>query len=215
MLSEERIALNKLRFIELINSIEREGFRKELFLSKLENSDFYYAPASTRYHGSFRGGLVNHILSVYDNLVVLNDVKQTHIDETSLKVAALFHDIAKRNYYETYYKNEKIYSENGTKQDAGGRFDWVQTSAYKVRDVSDRFLFCNHEVTCEFVARQFIPLTLDESVAILHHHGGMGDDSIKESVTPIFDRYPLATLLHLADMLSVYIDESVENQSVN
>ena len=41
---------NKMRFIELVKSINREGFDKEQLLYKLENSDFFRAPASAIYH---------------------------------------------------------------------------------------------------------------------------------------------------------------------
>ena len=204
------IEANKNRYIELINSITREGFNKELFLRHLENSDFFVAPASTRFHGSVKGGLCQHILNVYDNLVSLVTTKHLNISEDSIKIVSLFHDIAKMNYYEIYYKNQKVYSEEGTKVDEGGRYDWKQVSEYKTRDISNRFLYCNHEVTSEFITRQYIPLSVEESIAILHHHGGTGEDSVKDTVSAIYNRYPLATLLHTADLIASYIDESTE-----
>lgn len=205
MLSTEQIEFNKHRFINLINSIEREGFNKNLLLSHLENSDFYVAPSSTKYHGSYKGGLCNHCLNVYDNLTKLSKMCNVPISDDSLKIVSIFHDISKMNYYEVFYKNQKVYSENGPKVDAGGRYDWVQTSDYKVRDINDRFLYCNKEVTSEYIARQYCNLTLEESVAILHSCGGMGDDSVKDSVNSIFTRYPLALLLYMAEMLSCYL----------
>jgi hypothetical protein len=62
-------------------------------------------------------------------------------------------------------------------------------------------------MTSEYIARQFIPLTIDESVAILHHMGGRNWDSAQDNITQIFGKYPLATLLHMADMLASYVDE--------
>lgn len=204
------IEANKNRYIELINSITREGFNKELFLRHLENSDFFVAPASTRFHGSVKGGLCQHILNVYDNLKYLNTITPCIISEESIKIVSLFHDIAKMNYYEIYYKNQKVYSEEGTKVDEGGRYDWKQVAEYKIRDISNRFLYCNHEVTSEFIARQYIPLSVEESIAILHHHGGTGEDSVKDTVSAIYNRYPLAVLLHTADLIASYINESTE-----
>lgn len=210
MLTNEIIQNNKNRYISLVNSITREGFNKSLLLSHLENSDFYYAPAAAKYHSAFKGGLVLHTLNVYDNLDRLNKMMELNIDENSIKIVALFHDLAKMNYYEPYYKNQKVYHENGSKSDELGRFDWQSIASYKIRETSDRFLYYNHEGTSEFIIRQYCPLTVEESVAILHHHGTMGLDSAKDEITAIYNRYPLATLLHLADMLACYICESDE-----
>ena len=208
--------LSSLReeFIGLINSIEREGFKKEELLRKLETSDFYTAPASTRYHNCFEGGLLDHSLNVYYNLRSLVERKnlQDKISEDSIKIVGLLHDMAKINFYKIDYKNEKQYSEAGTKRDEGGRFDWVATKAYAVIDDDERFLFGNHEQTSEYMIRTFVPLTYVESVAILHHHGGMGADCAKDNISAIYNRYPLAALLHMADMLSTYIDESINEQ---
>lgn len=210
-LTKEQQEANKAEFISLIQSINREGFDKDRLLSNLEASDFFTAPASTKYHSSFVGGLVQHSLLVYKNLCRLIPANM-QISQDSIKIVALLHDISKMKYYETYYKNQKIYSEKGSKWDSGGRYDWEQIGAYKVREASDRFLYGNHEATSEFIIRQYCPLTVEESIAILHHHGGMNDDSAKDNVSAIYSRYPLATLLHLADMYSVYIDESTDKE---
>lgn len=209
MLLDLQIADNKTKFIELVNSIEREGFLKEQLLNKLENSDFYYAPASTKYHGAYKGGLCEHSLNVYNNLVKLNEVKNSNISEDTLKIVALFHDLSKMNLYETYFQNKKNYHAGGSKHDEGGAFDWEAVSAYKVKEAPDRFIFGSHEQTSEFMLRSYCPLTYEESIAVLHHHGGMGWDSAQDNITEVFNRYPIATLLHIADMLSTYVDERI------
>lgn len=207
---EEDIMNNKGEFIALIESITREGFKKELLLSKLENSDFYTAPASTKFHGAYKGGLVDHCLAVYHNMCCLVKMKgmENEISEETIKIVALFHDLAKRNFYETYYQNKKIYCEDGDKRDENGRFTWKSVSAYKVRESEERFVFGNHEQTSEYMLRQFIPLTVEESTAILHHHGSMSWDSAKDDIGLIWDRYPLSLLLYQADCLAAYIDKA-------
>ena len=212
MITDNQININKQEFIRLVSSICREGFNKDLLLQHLEASDFYIAPASTKYHSAFKGGLVQHSLLVYSNLKKLVELTNSNISEDSIKIVALLHDIAKMNYYEVYYKNVKVYSENGSKYDNNGRFEWQSISDYKVRDANERFLYYNHEGTSEFLISQYCPLSVDESVAILHHHGGASDDSIKDNISAIYNRYPLACLLHLADMMSVYIDESTNKE---
>ena len=53
----------KEEFIELLKSTNRDGIDK--LLAWIEKSDFYKAPASTRFHGSYEGGLLEHSLNVY------------------------------------------------------------------------------------------------------------------------------------------------------
>ena len=136
----------------------------------------------------------------------LNEDKNMQIPEESIIIVSLLHDISKMNYYEISYRNKKQYSDYGTKRDAGGNFDWVVEQSYEIIPKENRFIFSNHETTSEFMVRTFIPLTLEESVAILHHHGGVGNDSQPGAVNA-FGRYNLPVLLHLADMLATYVDE--------
>ena len=102
MLMDLQIAANKERFISIVNSINRERFNKEQVINKLNNSDFFNAPASTKYHAHYAGGLCEHCLNVYDNLVKIVEMKGMAIDNDSLKIVALFHDLSKMNFYETY-----------------------------------------------------------------------------------------------------------------
>lgn len=205
MLTQEQIKSNKDRFITLILSITRSQSRLTEFVAKLLQSDFFIAPASTVYHLAYPGGLCEHCLNVYDNLVSLCESKNLSYNPDSLKITALCHDLSKMNYYTETVKNEKVYSENGTKHDELGNFEWVSKKGYKKRD--DVFIYGNHEQNAEYIARWYFPLTLEESTAILHHMGGMSWDSTKENITEVYSKYPLSTLLHLADMISTYIDE--------
>lgn len=202
---------NKQEFIDLLSTITRPNARIEELIRKLEGSDFFEAPASTRYHSAYKGGLVEHSLNVYYNLKNLVEMKglQGIIPIESIIICGLLHDLSKMNFYEVTYKNEKIYREDGSKFDNLGRFDWESKQAYKIRDAKDRFIFGNHEETSEFMIKTYIPLTVAESVAILNHHGGMGYDSIPIStISDKYNRYPLSSLLHMADFLATYIDES-------
>lgn len=210
MLTDIEISNNKAVFIALIDSIKREGFLKDQLIAKLKNSDFFFAPASTKYHGAYKGGLCEHSINVYNNLVKLNEMKIMDFDEDSMKIVALFHDISKMNLYETYFQNKKNYYAGGSKHDEGGSYDWETVTAYKVKDAEDRFIFGNHEQTSEFMLRTYCPLTYEESIAILHHHAGMSWDSAKNNISEVLNRYPLATMLHLADMLAVYVDERID-----
>ena len=237
-LSDDEIQKNREEFIKILsNAIDkREGANAEALIKKLDKNEFFTAPASTRYHNSFKGGLCEHCLNVYYNAmsiaknkhilaiheqfpIVDSEGKETgeyedrvvegYIEADSIAIVSLLHDMSKIGYYRVAYKNKKVYCEHGTKRDKGGRFDWVAIEGYETVPQEERFLYGSHEETAEFMVRQFIPLTYDESIAILHHHFGMSFDSIKDigTVANLYNRYQLASLLHVADTVSTYIDE--------
>ena len=71
------------------------------------------------------------------------------------------------------------------------------------------FKYSATDETAEFMIRQFVPLTYQESTAVLHHHFALSFDSIKDTgvVGNVYNRYAIATLLHVADTISAFIDE--------
>lgn len=235
-LTDEMIAKNKETFINILKpALEIRGNANiEGLFKKLESSDFFVAPASTRYHGAYKGGLVDHSLNVYYNmmslaknkhLLAIHEISSTidengdtkyedkiiegEIEENSIAVVALLHDFSKMNYYKIDYRNKKVYCESGSKHDENGRFDWVSIPSYTTIPAEERFIYGSHEENSEFMVRQFIPLSFQESTAILHHHFGMNFDSGKDigSISNVYNRYPIATLLHAADTIATFIDE--------
>ena len=198
---------DKEMFMWLASSIEREGI--EDLLSYLETTDFYTAPASTAYHANYKGGLCAHSIHVYDNMVKLCEVFEIDIPLDSIKVVSLFHDLAKIDFYEETAKNKKVYSKNGSKSDELGRFDWVSEVGYKVKDAKDRELICGeHGFNSYYILSKYIKLSDAESSAILNHHAGMDNGFVMKDLNECMNRYPTLTLLHMADMLSTYIQEN-------
>ena len=73
-----------------------------------EDNDFYTSPASTRYHGAYAGGLLEHSLNVYDELDrLLMAYPQVEVSEESKIICSLFHDLCKVNLYATEKRNRK------------------------------------------------------------------------------------------------------------
>lgn len=216
MLTEKEIEEKFTEYCILLRSTKREGV--EDLIEYLESTDFKYAPASTKYHGAYDGGLCDHSLAVFHILVKLidtyielkhlefpNELAESH-DElmNSVAIVALLHDISKVNTYEKTFINKKVYSESGSKWDENGRYDWQSIPGYKTRE-EETFVIGNHEETSEFIARQFIPLRISETAAIMHHHGGLGWDSVPvEAMSKVYTKYTLALLLHEADLLAAY-----------
>lgn len=209
MLTNEQISANKTEFLNLVDSITREGIDKETLIKQLTQSDFFTAPASTIYHAGYEGGLCEHSLNVYYNLLNLVQSKGiTAYSEDTLKIVALFHDFSKMNHYEKYYQNKKVYKPEGSRSDNGGNFDWESVEGFKTRDSSERFLFGSHGQTSLFMVQRFIPLTTEEACAILNHMGGC-DGEVPE-LSAIYNRYNLVILLHTADLLATFVDERMD-----
>ena len=224
-LSKEQIENNKKTFIKLVEEINIEGMLKKELLNFLEKSDFFIAPASTMFHAAYPGGLCEHSLNVYYNLLTLVDqfasslefheddkgnaeeVLVRHFSEDTLKIVALFHDISKANYYEFYMKNV-----NTGEKDEKGKDIWIQVPNFKVRDGSERFVGVNHEVNSYIIISRYIPLSEDELIAICNHHCCTGDGNVNRDLSYILDKHPLATLLHMADFVSTYITENISHE---
>lgn len=232
MLTQEQINANKEKFLSLIQTINIEGMLKEELISFLEKSDFFTAPASTMYHASYKGGLCQHSLNVYDNLLTLVENYASHAElnphwcpelgedqeqpqyimrpnysADTLKIVALFHDISKVNFYEHYTRNV-----NTGEKDANGKTIWIQVPSFKVRDGAERFVGVNHEINSYIILSRYIPLSEEELIAICNHHCGMDNNFVNKDLSYILDKYPLATLLHMADFVSTYISESLSHE---
>ncbi len=182
----------KARYQELWSEVDREGV-KEL-LEWLDTTDFYTAPCSTKYHLAREGGLLEHSLHVYSQL----DLKINDDLRESARIVSLSHDFCKINFYGQEMRNVK---ENGV---------WVQKPYYVVKDT---FPLGHGEKSAVYVNR-FIKLKPAEWMAIRWHMGsftpGIQDYSLSQALSEAFKNYPLALLLHIADMEASYLLEKEE-----
>ncbi len=94
--------------------IKREGADK--LLDFLENkSDFFTAPASTRYHNAFEGGLLRHSLNVYKCLCAYMERDRVKTEyglsasDESIAIAALLH-AALRSRRKKRLHDKRIYA---------------------------------------------------------------------------------------------------------
>ena len=197
------------RFEQLLSSVDRDGI--DNLIEFIRKSDFYTAPASTRFHSCHEGGLLEHSLSVYDCLVSKRDNKVwaevfENISDDTLIIVALLHDICKTYFYGTEIKNKKVYSDTGTKIDSNGRYDWVSAPAYMVDDK----IPYGHGEKSAMMLEEYIKLTPMERYAIRWH---MGFSEPKESYNTLgvaFKKYPLTLAIHEADIESAYLREKEE-----
>ena len=189
----------KEEFIQIYEeNIKREGADKLLEYLTSGHSDFFTAPASTRFHGSYEGGLVEHSLNVYyclkDYLArsrVQNEYKMKYEEET-VAVVALLHDVCKINCYKTSYRNVK--GEDGI---------WNRVPFYEFKDE----LPYGHGEKSVYIITGFMRLSREESFAIRYHMGFSGVED-KRSIGDSFERFPLSFALCTADMEATYFLES-------
>lgn len=162
----------------------------------LRGSDFYTAPASTRYHGAFEGGLLDHSLAVHDRLCQLvecfDEDLPDSLDDESVAICALFHDVCKVGCYKTEMRWRK---------DAQNR--WEQYPTYKF---DEDFPFGGHGSKSVYLVQHFMRLEPEEAAAINCHMGAYDSTSYSNPSTA-FSTYPLAWLLHVADEAATHIDK--------
>ena len=184
---------NKEIFIETYNkNIHRPGAEK--LLAWLEGTDFFTAPASTRFHAAYEGGLLDHSLNVYNVLISKHFNPETD-DLESYTIVSLLHDLCKANYYKKGTRN--------VKNDATGQ--WEKVPSYSVEDL---FPY-GHGEKSVFLIERFMKLKVEEAVAIRWHMGGF-DDAAKGgcfAISEAYDKYPLAVKLHIADLKATYLME--------
>lgn len=189
----------KQEFIGIYNAnITREGSDKLLEYLLSPQSDFFTAPASTRFHGSYEGGLLEHSLNVYRCLKDYlsreraKNVYKMDYSEESIALCALLHDVCKINFYKVDYRNSK--NDQGV---------WEKVPYYTI---DDRLPY-GHGEKSVYIITGFMRLSREEAFAIRYHMGFSANDADKNAVGKAFEMFPLAFALSVADMEASYFLE--------
>ncbi|MGN0601195.1 MAG: HD domain-containing protein [Oscillospiraceae bacterium] len=188
----------KDRFVEIYKAnITRPGSERLLEYLLSDSSDFFTAPASTRYHGAYEGGLCEHSINVYEclkNYLERERVKELYnleySDET-IAIVALLHDLCKVNLYRTSYRNAK--NEMGV---------WEKVPYFEYHDM----LPYGHGEKSVYIISGFMRLTREEAFAIRWHMGFSGEEN-KNTIGKALEMYPLALAAHIADMEATFLIE--------
>lgn len=188
----------KDEFIQIYQqNISRPGADKLLNYLCSETCDFFTAPSSTRFHGSYEGGLVEHSINVYHCLkdyLERERVKQQYnincSDET-IAVVSLLHDLCKINFYSVDFRNAK---------NADGV--WEKVPYYTINDT----LPYGHGEKSVYIISGFMRLSREEAFAIRYHMGFSGIED-KNSIGKAFEMFPLAFAVSVADMEATYLLE--------
>ena len=179
----------KEEFIELLKSTKREGVDE--IINFLEKTDFFKAPASTRFHGNYEGGLLEHSMKVYEILKhkVKNSVIDINVGDDTLIIVALLHDICKANYYKVDFRNAK--NERG---------EWEKVPYYTVDDT----IPYGHGEKSVMMITEYMKLTSEEKYCIRWHMGFTEPKELYNTLGQAYKKYPLALLVHEADLETTY-----------
>ena len=187
----------KERFVTIYKEkIHRKG--SERLLEWLEKYDFFTAPASTRFHSAFEGGLCRHSVLVYERLRVLfanefcKGKELTSEQEETIAVVGLLHDLCKVQFYDVEMRNKKIDGQ------------WQSVPTYVVNDKMPY----GHGEKSVYLIKSFMGLTTDEAMAIRWHMGYTEADTL--SFNNAIDRYPMIWALHSADTQASHFMENNE-----
>ena len=204
---------NITRFELELNKVQRPGMDK--LLEYIRGSDFYRAPASTKYHLACPGGLLQHSLNVLDalrGLLQWNNVEKHWEYHTACKIVdiipddsvimmALLHDICKTHFYSTSTRNQK--------NERTGQ--WEKVPFYTVNDMMP----LGHGAKSAMIVKQYTTLTSQEMYAIWHHMGMTGNYENDIAVGKSIEMYPAVLALQTADMMaSKFMEGEKENREL-
>lgn len=175
------------KFKRYYAAIRREGAEK--LLAWLEESGFFDAPASTKYHGNYAGGLAEHSNHVFERLLELKrkgkEEQFTSEELETIAIVGLLHDVCKIDAYKLEEKED------------GQQYTYTNA------------LPLGHSEKSLFLIMRHMQLTDEEAMAIRWHMGAF-DNAAKGGsydMNSAFNQCELAAALHIADMTATHIDE--------
>ena len=178
-------------FLEIFRThVTRPGSEKLLDWMD-SKTDFFSAPASTRFHGACDGGLCAHSLNVYRVLHGTFFTPDKDSEET-FAICALLHDLCKIGCYKSGSRNVK-----------GPDGKWTAVPTFYYEDT----LPYGHGEKSVYIVNGFVRLTREEAMAIRWHMGFSGSEDSR-LVGQALQQYPLAFALSVADMEATYFLEN-------
>ncbi|AGK99024.1 HD domain-containing protein [Clostridium pasteurianum] len=184
------IKVVKEQILNLLSNVQKPGMDK--LIMYLVASDFFVAPASTKYHGNYDGGLAEHSLNVYELLKEKNERFQLGLSEDTVVVTALLHDFCKINFY----NKQTCWKKNDSNR-------WESYEGYKVQDDFP----VGHGEKSVIMIQNFIRLTKQEILLIRWHMGNTEPKEMQMNLNNAWELFPAAVALHTADMEASYLLE--------
>ena len=146
-------------------------------LDNLSALGFFDAPASTKYHGNYPGGLYDHSVAVTRSLVMLTKKLGLQWERPqSPYLVGMFHDLCKCDQY---------------MQRADGTFDFQKSLP-----------LTGHGDKSVIIAQHLMPLTEEEVLCIRWHMGAYDDQKVWNNLGVAIEKYPNVLFTHTADMIA-------------
>lgn len=190
----------RLRAYQAIGNADKGEAIADRIVTWLETTDFFTAPASTRYHESEVCGLVFHSLKVYNEAATLQSIPAfSSCNACSWALVALVHDWCKIGLYEQFTRN--------VKNEHTGQ--WEKVPSFKIADVK-RNTTLGHGAASMYLISQYIRLSYEEALAIRWHMGACNVcDSEFGDLQDSNETYPLVHMIQFADQLAITSYESM------
>lgn len=189
-LTKEQIEADKIKIINLLKSTERTNIDR--LIEWLENkSDFFTAPASTKYHLHCKGGLARHSLNVYDRLKAKVDSGLLSLKDDTIIITALLHDVCKANFYAVQKRNRKIDGQ------------WQEVEEWGI----DEKLPIGHGDKSCYIVQNFLRISPEE-YAMIRFHMGRESESYSDYFSKAAAAFPGVAAIHTADLEAAFIVES-------
>ena len=166
----------------------------------LDGIGFFTAPASTKYHGAYEGGLYDHSLAVTKRLIEMTDkldLEWTHPE--SPFIVGMFHDLCKCDQYKWIDEsfNTPTADEHGVihmKSVPGGHYEY-----------NEKLLLKGHGDKSVMLLSQVMPLTEEEILCIRYHMGAYNKEDW-DGFDMAIRKYPTVLYTHTSDMAASKID---------
>jgi len=192
----------KEKILNALNSVQREGIDK--LIDYLESkTDYFTAPASTKYHCNYEGGLAEHSWKVKELFEEKNRYFNLGLSQDTIIICSLLHDLCKCNFYKKGLKNVK----DGKKINGYGKEvdNWIEKEVWEIEDQ----LPLGHGSKSVILLQKFLRLSELEVMAILFHMGIPEEYEMKQAYNKSSEKYPAIITLHTADIESSYLLEKI------
>jgi len=199
MVKQQRID----KYIEYMSIVKRDG-KDRLAEWLINKTDFFTAPASSKYHNNYEGGLFDHsenVLKAAKLLYIFSKEHNKNVPEISMEsitICALHHDLCKINFY----TKENAWTKNNNK--------WLEYETYKV--TNNDFPFGHGDKSVVLMLKQGFEISNNEMLAIKWHMGPYGETGMDYNLA--MENY-LVKLIHIADVSSsMLIEKTIDYKQI-
>jgi len=164
----------KNKRFDIFKDIMKDAVSDEMLVWLMENG-FFTAPASTKHHGNYEGGLFDHSLEVTRKLLSMTEEMQLEWQRPeSPIIVGMFHDLCKIDQYK-----------------------YIELLGYQHKDC----LLSGHGDKSIMLLSQFMTLT-EEEILCIRYHMGAYETKDWDSYGKAIEKYETVLWTHSADMFA-------------